>query len=457
MIVNDNLQFNENIFKEIEKNKLNDKIALFYTLSVNHKEYLINTYPKIKNKIVSIHHPFDIKTEEINTFNIDSFLHNKKIYNIGWWLRNFKTFIDFVPPNNFQKIILIKNDFKLSFDKNIYPNNNLSTVEIVNEIDDDKYMEIFKNSCVFADIVDCIANNTILECIKFNTPIILRRSKSAEEYLGTQYPLFFTDINELELFTEETFLLDLIVQAHTYLKNMNKQHISLDIFNSKMQYDINKFAITNEEHKLTWVWFMDTENITVIEHIIKNFLEQQNNNKLKLLIFINNNSNLLETLNMYNNKNENIAIIKLNNNYCNMSLNKRLHFVSEYVDTSLITFINSNLWMDTKFSTTMIQYMEETPNCDISLSSFTTIYKNNKNKNNKTQNIFPKGEFLFQKHIVEYNLENICLVLRKNIFQVLPEYNLVDNNQTNTFLISCLENNLNIRSCSQKILFSILN
>jgi late competence protein required for DNA uptake (superfamily II DNA/RNA helicase) len=55
---------------------------------------------------------------------------------------------------------------------------------------------------------------------------------------------------------------------------------------------------------------MDTENIVTIEQIIKNFLEQQNNNKLKLLIFINNNSNLFEILNVYNNKNENKKCFK---------------------------------------------------------------------------------------------------------------------------------------------------
>lgn len=81
----------------------------------------------------------------------------------------------------------------------------MSSVHIQYEINNDRYEKIFKNCCVFADIVDCIANNTVLECIKFNTPIILRRTKSAEEYLGKDYPLFFDRPSDLVILKEEIF------------------------------------------------------------------------------------------------------------------------------------------------------------------------------------------------------------------------------------------------------------
>ena len=453
MIATDNLHFNGNIFNEITKHDLINKITFFYTLSVNHKEYLSNTYPEIKDKIVSVHHPVDVDVTAENNkmFNIDKFLNNKKIYNIGWWLRNFKTFIDFFPPADFKKIILVKNDFLKPFNKIIASNNNLSTVQIVSEINDEQYVNIFSNSCIFADIIDCIANNTVLECIKFNTPIILRRTKSAEEYLGPHYPLFFTDINELDLFNEESFLLDLIIQAHIYLKNMNKNHISLHTFNMKLQYDLDKLTISNNIYKLTWVWFVNGETEINMKNMLTRFLEQDNNNEIKLLLFINKTSSLLELLKPYNKKNENIKIILLNKNYDNMSLSKKIKFATEYIDTSLITFVNSSLLTDIYFSSTMVQYMEETPNCDIGLSSFTRI-----NVNKKIQYNFSKGEFFFQKQIDENNLENIGIILRKNIFQVLTLDNVKDTNQNKNFLLNCIENNLNIRCASQKPLFSIL-
>ena len=451
MIVTDNLHFNENIFNEINKNNLIDKTIFFYTLSINHKEYLINTYPEIKDKIVSVHHPLNMDTIPDKMFNIDKFINNKKIYNIGWWLRNFKTFIDFFPPTDFKKIILVKNDFLKSFNKTIAPNNNLSTVNIITEIDDDEYSNIFTNSCIFADITDCIANNTILECIKFNTPIILRRTKAAEEYLGIHYPLFFTDTNELDLFTEESFLLDLIIQSHHYLKNMNKIHLSLDTFNAKIQYDFKKLSYDDHPYKLSWVWFVNNETELSMEKLLTNFLDQKNNNEITLLIFINHQSPLLELLKTYNKKNENIKIILVSKNYSNVSFSKKIKFASDYINSDLIILVNTNIIMEPSFSSVTINYMKQTYNCDLGVCSFVTI-----NHNNKTLHNFLKGEFFFQKQIEENNLENIGIVLRKNIVEVLVTDILKNVNHNKNFLLNCIENNLNIRCISEKTLFSIL-
>ena len=337
------------------------------------------------------------------------------------------------------------------FNKIIATHNNLSTVKIITEINDEEYTDIFTNSCIFADIADCIANNTVLECIKFNTPIILRRSKSAEEYLGPHYPLFFNDINELDLFNEESFLLDLVIQSHNYLKNMNKSHISLHTFNMKIQYDLDKLAYNNDNYKLTWVWFVNVDTEINMKNLLTTFLEQNNNNDIKLIIFINKNSNLLELLKPYNKKNDNITIILLNKNYDNIYFDQKVKFATDYVDTPFITFVNSALLIDSNFSSTMVEYMEETPNCDIGISSFTRININKKNQHN-----FLKGEFFFHKNIEDNNLENIGIVLRKNIFQVLSIDNLKTTNNNKKFLLNCVENNLNIRCASQQNLFSIL-
>ena len=166
MIVSNNHQFNENVFNEIKRVELNKHITFLYTLSNDHKRYLLNTYPEYKNKIVSIYHPINIETTEDKKFNIELFLINKKIYNIGWWLRNFKSFINFSPPSDFKKIIIVKDDFERPFYKTIVPNNDISSVEIISQMNDEEYSNLFKNSCVFADIIDCIANNTVLEWYK---------------------------------------------------------------------------------------------------------------------------------------------------------------------------------------------------------------------------------------------------------------------------------------------------
>lgn len=53
------------------------------------------------------------------------------------------------------------------------------------------------------------ANNTILECIARNTPIIVRTNPAIVEYLGENYPLYFeslNDLNKLFLLPRETLM-----------------------------------------------------------------------------------------------------------------------------------------------------------------------------------------------------------------------------------------------------------
>ena len=76
MILNDNSQLNDNLFNEIYRKDLQDNIILLYTLSITHKEYLYNKYPDFKTKLVSVHHPIDLNTDETKLFNIELFLNN---------------------------------------------------------------------------------------------------------------------------------------------------------------------------------------------------------------------------------------------------------------------------------------------------------------------------------------------------------------------------------------------
>jgi hypothetical protein len=219
-LINDNYQFNENLFKKIKKNKLNENIVYLYTLSNHHKDYINHHYPEYKNKILSIYHPIDLVCEKEEYFNMETFLKNKKIYHIGWWLRNFKTFNKIEFPSGFKKVLLIKDDFK-----NIWEEKFLSSksknIKIENELLNDEYSKIFNNSCIFLDLVDGTANNLVLECIKYNTPIFVKRVPSLVEYLGSEYPLFFKNESQLEeWFDNETNLIDWINDMWKYKPNV---------------------------------------------------------------------------------------------------------------------------------------------------------------------------------------------------------------------------------------------
>ena len=91
----------------------------------------------------------------------------------------------------------------------------IDSVEVHNRLDNTEYDQIVSQSIVFLDLIDCSASNTIVECIARQTPILIRRLDPVVEYLGEEYPLYFTDLGEIPtLLTPEK-----VCKARVYLKS----------------------------------------------------------------------------------------------------------------------------------------------------------------------------------------------------------------------------------------------
>lgn len=451
MVLGDNTHFNENVFNEIYKHNLPEKFIYLYTLSNNHKEYIYNNYPEFKDKILSVHHPIDLNTPDDSYFDIRGFLQTKKIYHIGWWLRNFKTFIDFEAPPEFDKIILVKNDFVKPFNNSICKNNDMSSVHIQYEINNDRYEKIFKNCCVFADIVDCIANNTVLECIKFNTPIILRRTKSAEEYLGKDYPLFFDSPSDLVILKEESFLLDLVVKTHAYLKQMNKKHVELETFNKKITYDLSKLVVNESPNILTWNVFIDDKVKELeLELFTKQFIYQHKLEDIHLLFFVKEdvNSEIIDIIHNYSKLHDNIRFRVINEEVS--TFNQQMYIVSKNIQTTYATILPLQCSFDEKYSFKMIEYLDNNPACDIALSSYKLIDNHNHQKVDEIN--LEKNKMFFASHFDKGSFENNGIVWRTNIHSFLGEIE-IDND--NYIFYHWIRNNLNMFCVSNEPLYSI--
>ncbi len=79
---------------------------------------------------------------------------------------------------------------------------------------------------VFIDLYDSAANNTVVECIARNTPLVVNRTAGVVEYLGEAYPLYFDRLEEVPaLLTDER-----LRAAHEYLRGLNKDYLSVDRF-----------------------------------------------------------------------------------------------------------------------------------------------------------------------------------------------------------------------------------
>jgi hypothetical protein len=92
---------------------------------------------------------------------------------------------------------------------------------------------------VFIELIAAVANNTIVECIARNTPVVVNRLAGPVDYLGGDYPLFFNDLCEVEgLLTEER-----ILAAHKHLKNVDKSWIRGKFFAESLANACNELAL----------------------------------------------------------------------------------------------------------------------------------------------------------------------------------------------------------------------
>jgi FkbM family methyltransferase len=102
----------------------------------------------------------------------------------------------------------------------------MSSVTMHYTKDFDEYDYLLGKNVVFMNLFDSAANNAVVECIIRNTPMIINKTPGVLEYLGEDYPLYFTNLYEVEsLLTKEK-----INEAHEYLKNMDKTDLTFDHF-----------------------------------------------------------------------------------------------------------------------------------------------------------------------------------------------------------------------------------
>lgn len=77
-------------------------------------------------------------------------------------------------------------------------------------------------------------------CIISNTPIFVTRCYGTVEYLGSEYPMFFNDINDLHmLLSDRRTVFELYKLTYEYLTKMDKKHLSYTHFYSKILKFIN--------------------------------------------------------------------------------------------------------------------------------------------------------------------------------------------------------------------------
>lgn len=201
----------------------------------------LTEYLKTKINNIPIHtlkHP--VVSDNIINFNINNYFNNKnkKIIQIGQQLRRLTSIYLLDDTNGHEKLWLTGNqDYKLS-DYLLNREIQFLNIDINKDIElyytktYEEYDKLLSENIVFIDLIDSSANNTILECIIRKTPIIVNKIGGVVDYLGDNYPLYFTNLNDIS----KLLTVSKIKEAHEYLLNI-KDDLSIEYF-TKQIYNI---------------------------------------------------------------------------------------------------------------------------------------------------------------------------------------------------------------------------
>lgn len=192
-----------------------------FTLSNYHKKHLDkNIEIPIDNLIFPTESPKLKWSWDRFTANKD-----KKIVQVGWWLRKLHAIYQLpMTKNQYKKAFLsvqhknlprlIEKEREILLNEGTFNDDMYDTAETLTYLPNHYYDKLLGENIVFVCLYDASANNTVIECITRNTPLLINPIDAVKEYLGDDYPLYY---NSLEEAAEKAVNLDLIYKTHRYL------------------------------------------------------------------------------------------------------------------------------------------------------------------------------------------------------------------------------------------------
>lgn len=142
-----------------------------------------------------------IRTE--TNFSVDV---SRTIVDAGWWCRDHGSIFKLEVPDGYNKMKIVKPDEPVRelIDYSGCVNN---TVKLSDQLPNDYVMFIDQTT-------DDVVDDSMINCMSINRPMLIRRNSTTQEYLGDSYPLLFDNIKQAgELLTDDN-----IAKAIQYLK-----------------------------------------------------------------------------------------------------------------------------------------------------------------------------------------------------------------------------------------------
>jgi hypothetical protein len=185
--------------------------------------------------VVALIHPTEIPAVR---FEWTRYVQNPqpKIVQVGWWLRRFRSIYE-LPVSRLQRAVLTPvqperdADFlnAVARDRSRAGRSLAAKNPVLNlpYQTPEAFDQLLAENIVFLHLYDSVCNNTLIECIVRETPVLVNALPSVEEYLGPEYPLYFATLAEAGQKAEDS---GCIRAAHEYLHARPKHPFSAEHF-----------------------------------------------------------------------------------------------------------------------------------------------------------------------------------------------------------------------------------
>jgi hypothetical protein len=190
--------------------------------------------------VVALVHPTEMPAMQ---FDWDRYAQNPepKIIQVGWWLRRFRSIYE-LPVSHLQRAILTPvlperyADFRNAVVRDTsrarqgHGGGDAAAGHSVLDLPyqtPEGFDELLAANIVFLHLYDSVCNNTVVECIVRETPVLVNSLPSIVEYLGPEYPLYFATLAEAAKKAEDS---GCIRAAHEYLRVLPKHPFTAEYF-----------------------------------------------------------------------------------------------------------------------------------------------------------------------------------------------------------------------------------
>ncbi len=191
-------------------------------------------------KVIAVKHPTTTHFDEWNPVAYEA-NKEKRIIQLGVYLRNTQLIYQIPLTMDYvRERLWTKRKWVTSYDKRVetyYRNKRISYKGVVDLpfITASKFDKLLTENLVAMEFEAVSAANGIIDCIARNTPIFVNPKPEVIEYLGINYPLYFTNPDAIPyLFKHHVY------RAHEYLLNMDKSDLTPLHFSKTIVKAINE-------------------------------------------------------------------------------------------------------------------------------------------------------------------------------------------------------------------------